>query len=88
MERPVLAASMLLAVVGIVWLYRSGKKDLVVLTGMTLFILPVNAFLGGVISSSDTRLQDRVSWMIVVCAVFILVAISQKLSFYSVKKKP
>jgi hypothetical protein len=55
---------------------------------MTLFILPVNAFLGGVISSSDTRLQDRVSWMIVVCAVFILVAISQKLSFYSVKKKP
>jgi hypothetical protein len=48
------------------------------LTAIVFAVLPVNAFLGGVISCDDPRLQGRVAWLLVLLAALLAVVTWQQ----------
>jgi len=48
------------------------------LSVIVLFVLPANAFLGGVISCDDPRLQGRVAWLLVLLAALLAVVTLQE----------
>ncbi len=72
MEGPVIVAALLLVVLLFGRTWRSRNYPVLALTAIVLVILPANAFLSGVISTIDPRLQDRVTWMTVLLAGVML----------------
>jgi hypothetical protein len=68
LQVPVIAGSALIVALLLPWCWRMQQTRLLGLAFIVIFVVPANAFLSGVISTIDARLQGRVVWLVALLA--------------------
>jgi hypothetical protein len=77
-QLPTIAASVCVIAALLPWAWRRRQWNLIGLAAVVLFILPANAFLGGVVSCVAPRYQGRIAWLAMLLAGLMIAAWSTR----------